>query len=97
MQNSKTNMEAPLGLIGIWDIQVKIYRDTGCLVEKMYGIRNIRKTDSEIPYIKLKGYKPQELTGHGICRPKINGISNTQTPLMGPQCACRKLSEKWLC
>ena len=37
-------------------------------------------------------YKQPQLTGYGILRPKINGIRNSQTPLMGRQHAKRQVN-----
>lgn len=53
----------------------------------MNGIRNIRKMKifRNIEHA-LKGYKPRELTGYGIFRPKIMGYG-TQCPLLFPNAA----------
>lgn len=52
----------------------------GMFEGEMNGIRNIRKMKRfrNIEHA-LKGYKPRELTGYGIFRPKIMGYG-TQSP-----------------
>ena len=64
--------EAPLGVLGIRDIWVKDYRDTGYLGEKLirYGILKQEIWDIEH---KSWRYKPAELTGYRILRSPITG------------------------